>query len=178
MMFCSTACKEDFYSKALNIDKMLDADVKLLSDVAGFFGSVKAFDDYINRTDLKTLNKTIFDYDLSNSDDPEYKDKLMNCFLSLCTNKNRPEENFHIRKCLSEKASHHLLSIYNLNQGEMRLDDGERNMMEIGRHISLFSSLINHCCYNNAFSMNVGNKIVTILQKPVKTGEQIFFRYG
>jgi hypothetical protein len=38
--------------------------------------------------------------------------------------------------------------------------------------------LINHSCINNAFSINVGNKIVTILDKPVKAGDQIFYRYG
>ena len=177
IMFCTAACKEDFYSKMVNMDQVLYASIKLLSDVAEFFGSVKAFDDYINRTDLKTLNKTIFDYDFSDPEDPEYKAKLMNCFLSLSTNKN-PTMDASLQRIVSKKTSDHLLSIYNLNQRDMSLEDGELNTLIIGHHISLFSSLINHSCINNAFSMNVGNKIVTILNKPVKAGEQIFYRYG
>ena len=122
-MFCSITCKENFYAKAVDINKMLCADVKLLSDVAEHFGGVKAFDDYIKRTDLNTLNKTIFDYDLTNPEDPEYKDKLINCFLSLSTNKDCLTEKCHIRKLLSTKASKHLLSIYNLNHRDLMFED-------------------------------------------------------
>jgi hypothetical protein len=140
IMFCTTACKEDFYSKVVNMEDILCASIKLLSDVAGFFGSVEAFDDHINRTDLKTLNKTIFDYDLSNPEDPEYKAKLMNCFLSLSTNK-KSTMNACLQNHISKKASDHLLSIYDLNQRDMRFEDGELNMILIGHHISLFFKL-------------------------------------
>jgi hypothetical protein len=178
IMFCSTACKEDFYSKIGNMKKdILCADVKLLFDVAGIFGSVKAFDDYINRTDLKTLNKTIFDYDFSDPEDPDFKDKLLNCFLSLSTNTNPSEHDRHIRKYVSKKASDHLLSIYNLNQKEMKVHDGSKNMFVRGHTVSLFASLINHACVRNAQIISVENKAVTILINPVKAGEQIFFCY-
>ena len=177
-MFCSIACKEELYSKAVNMDGILCADIKLLSDVASYFGGVKQFDDYMKRTDLKTLNKTIFDYDLNDPNDPGYKDKLVNCFLSLSTNKDCTEYHRCIQSYISEKAANHLLSILNLNEKRLIFHDGFRNVIDIGHHISLFTSLMNHCCINNAFSFNIGKKVVTILEKPVKAGEQIFFRYG
>jgi hypothetical protein len=176
MMFCSVACKENFYLKAFNINKIASADIKLLADIAAVSKSVQNVDDIIKNMDLKELNKTIFDFDLSDPNDPEYKQKLMTCLLSLSTNSDLVKDTCHIREYVSEKTAQHILSIFNLNRKDSNyifevLDEN------VGFHISLFASLINHSCYSNAFCITLDNKVFTIIHKPVRRGEQITVKY-
>ena len=176
-MFCSTACKEHCKSKAVDMNEIVRADVKMLSDVAEFFGGYKKFDDYIKRTDLKTLKKTIFDYDFSNPKDTKYEENRMNCFLSLCTNKLPVEILASIGKYVSKKTVHHLLSIFFLNNKNSSLFDGKYIKFNTGHYVSLFTSLINHSCVGNAHCFVVDGKVITMMEKPVKSGDQIFECY-
>ncbi|KAL7035499.1 hypothetical protein ACKWTF_008407 [Chironomus riparius] len=177
IMFCSTACKEHFNSKAINEKEIVSADVKILSDVSEFFGGYKQFNDYINRTDLKKLNKSLFDYDFSDPTDPKYEENRMNCLLSLCTNKLPIEILSSIEKYISKKAVHHLLSLFWINSKNSALFDGKGIKFNTGFYVSLFTSLINHACIGNAHIFVVEGKVITMIEKPVKAGDQIFECY-
>ena len=182
MMFCSVTCKDDFNLKAFNKEKMKSADVKMLADLADAFGSAQNVDEYIQRASTEDLNKTIFDFDWNNPDDPNYKKNLMTCLLSLSTNDRRISGSRYIREFVSEKTVQHIQSIYNLNH--VRSDCKFGHDIEdvdcrifYGYDISLFASLINHSCYVNAFAVNLDNKVMTVINKPIKKGEQIFIKY-
>jgi len=157
---------------------MLCADVKMLSDMYEVFGSVNRFSDFIDRVDVnKDLNKTIFDYDWNNPEDPLYKRNKMICLLSLSTSDRKILRESILDKYVSKKAQHHLMSIFNLNFQTVSYNNGDSKSSKIGWCVPLFSSLINHSCVRNACPILVDNKLVTIMQKPVKAGEQIFFCY-
>ena len=178
-MFCSAACKDELYLKAVNIDEVHDPEMKLLSDVFGYFGSANKFDNYLSRTDIKTLNKTIFDHDLSRpEEDPEYDDKIVNCLLSLWTDKNNFEQQKMQRSYLSGKSCRYLSSIYHLNKKALFSGDGRNNYFQTGFAIGLFQSLINHACIPNAQTIAVDNKLVTFIIKPIKAGEQLLVCYA
>jgi hypothetical protein len=182
MMFCSVPCKENFYLKAFNTDKIASADIKTLADsIAAVSKSVENVDEIIKNMDLKNLNKTIFDFDLSDPNDPEYKKKLMICLLSLSKNDDRVKDTCHIREYVSDKTAQHILSIIKLNRKHsdyrfiLSKDDAKDE--NVGFHICLFASLINHACFSNALCINLDNKVFTIIHKPVKRGEQITVKY-
>jgi hypothetical protein len=176
-MFCSTACKDHFYSKAINKDKIVSADFKILSDVSEFFGGYKQFDDYINRTNLKTLNKSIFDYDFSDPNDPKFKENQMNCLLSLSTNQQPIEILSSMGKYISKKTLHHLLSIFFINNKYSALFDGISIKTNVGNYVALFTSLLNHSCTGNVHCFLVEGKVITIVEKPIKAGDQLFESY-
>jgi hypothetical protein len=174
IMFCSDICKKKFYGRALYNEEIVCADIKLLSNIVEPFGSVENFDNFMQQVDIKELNKTIFDYDLNNPEDPEYKKNMVMCLLSLSTNDRQIEFDCKIRKKISKKAAEHILSIYNLNFWLPLLDNGAGHSFNCGTQLPLFTSLINYSCVRNAFAFLADNKQVTVIQKPIKAGEQIF----
>ncbi|XP_070500860.1 uncharacterized protein [Chironomus tepperi] len=167
----------DHTEKAINKTQIVNADVKILSDVAEFFGGYKKFDDYMKRTDLRTLNKSIFDYDFSDPKDLKYEENRMNCLLSLCTNRHPIETLTSIEKLVSKKAAHHLLSLFYLNGKNSSLFDGKDIKFNTGFYISLFMSLINHSCIGNVHSFVVDGKAIVMVEKPVRAGDQLFECY-
>lgn len=178
MMFCSAACRDDLYCKAINIDGIVSVDVKILSDIAKAFGGVKNFDSFMLNTDPADLEKTIFDFDFSNPEDPEHHKNLMICLLSL-SSIDHPDfgECADIHHYLSEVAAKKVLGVFNSNKKRSQVFVNKNEYLDIGCHVSLFASLVNHSCLNNAFTVLVDNKVATIIQQPIKAGEQIFFNY-
>ncbi|KAL7017553.1 hypothetical protein ACKWTF_010426 [Chironomus riparius] len=179
MMFCSTECKKKLYKEAVNLDEISSVDVKMLSNVSAAFGSVEKFDNFIHDTDLKNLNKSIFDYDWTETNDPEYKKNLMACLLSLSTNDHIIDNSCHIRDYVSEKAVQHLLSVFNINNKNSYylVNSTITQGLNFGHQVSLFESLINHSCFSNVICMNLDNKVFTIVFRAIKEGEQLFVNY-
>jgi hypothetical protein len=179
MMFCSSDCMNQFYSKTIDMDAVLNMDMRLLSVVSAKFGGYKKFDYFINRTCLNDLKKTIFDYDLSNPKDPVYHKNIALCFLSLSSQKDYSanDDSCNIyKKYVSKKTANHLLSLMPLNLIE-EFYAGEQFTKVDSESISLFKSLINHSCCPNVFFIHIENKIVGFVVKPIKAGEQLFRCY-
>lgn len=172
MMFCSATCKDILYSKALNMFDILSADVKMLSDIANSFGTL----DNFKNANWKDFQKTIFDFDLNDPKDPDYKHKLITCLLSLSTNGRRVDRVCKSRNYVGENISHHILSIFNLNFQKVNVNNGYKKNIG-GWCIPLFASLINHSCVRNVHPIMVDNKLVTIVLEPIKAGNQLFFCY-
>jgi len=155
----------------------LDDDMRMLSEVAYSFGGHEKLDKFINKTDLKDLKKTIFDFDLCNSEDPVHDKNLPMCFLSLSSKKDHSvsDGSCNIYKYVSNKTANHVLSLVPLNLVDNlyfsgRLYDPDND----AENISLFRSLINHSCLPNVFFVSIENKIVGFVTKPIKAGEQLF----
>ncbi|KAL7037594.1 hypothetical protein ACKWTF_009293 [Chironomus riparius] len=180
MMFCSTDCMDNFYSKNIEMDLSRHDDIRMLSIVSYPFGGYEELDDFVYKADLKDLTKTIFDFDLSNSEDPEYEKNLAMCFLSLSSKKQHVvnDDSCSIFKYVSNKTANHLLSLFPLNAVEDFSSSGRTEInINDNRKISLFRSLINHSCLPNVFFVTIQNKIVGFVVKPIKAGEQLFRCY-
>jgi len=110
MMFCSTDCMDVFYSKCIEMKSALNLDMQMLTQLAEPFGGYKKLDEFINETNLQELKKTIFDYDFSNPQDPDYKRNLMTCYLSLSSKENSyvDKSTLDISKYVSTKTVNHL----------------------------------------------------------------------
>jgi len=117
MMFCCTDCMDDFYAKSIEMESALNHDMKMLTELAAPFGGHKKLDKFINQTNLKELKKTFFDYDFSDPQDPNYKQNLMTCFLSLSSKENHSVNNgsLDIFKYVSTKTANHLLGRLRFN---------------------------------------------------------------
>jgi hypothetical protein len=180
MMFCSTDCREDYYSKTIDMTFAMEDDMKLLSEVAVPFGGYKELDDFIINKDLKELNKTIFDYDLSDPEDPDYRKKLMMCFLSLQARDGHEveEATCEIFNFVSKKTATYLMSLQISNSKEHYYQEEYLGLSRSdGVYVSLFRSLINHSCLKNVNFISIGNKNVAVVIRPIKAGEQIFDSY-
>jgi hypothetical protein len=178
MMFCSTGCRESFYSKSIDFNMSLQFDMKLLSEIAEPFGGYKELNDFIDKADLKDLKKTIFDYDLSNPNDLDYRKNLMMCLMSL-----QPIDGFpwndgscNIFDYASEKTAKHILSTSFSNQITNIYEDDIFDFTD-GDYVTLFSSLVNHSCLNNVDFFSIDNKQVGFVIKPIKAGDQLFDAY-
>lgn len=188
IMFCSQECKKIIYRKAINMEKIKCDDIKLLSELIAAFGSKKKFTGSVN--DLKELNKTIFDYDLSNPEDPNYKKNLMMCLLSSAnyklekSSKHDSCQSSNIKDMLPPEIAEKLVEILyannqlepflaNIHQAKRDIEYSRTNGCDPS--IPLFASLIQRGRAGNVFSVLPGNKIVVIAMKPIKKGRQIFF---
>ena len=111
MMFCSADCMDDFYSKSIEMELSLCHDMKILSELAAPFGGYKKLDKFMNKTNLKEQKTTIFDYDLSDPQDPNFKQNLMTCLWSLSSKENHSVNNgsLDIFNYVSEKTANHLI---------------------------------------------------------------------
>lgn len=92
----------------------------------------------------------------------------------MCTNHYQIENVSEIKKYVSNKTAHHLTSLFILNQKICNMFNGTGHKEDIGHFISLFGSLINHACIGNVNCFVVDGKAITLVEKPIKAGEQIF----
>ena len=187
IMFCSTECMESTYAKTLHMGKVMCDDMKLISEIAAGFGSKKEFADFAASTDLKQLKKTIFDYDLSDPKDPDYKKNLMMCVLSSVKKYDKCSHNFFclvLDGRLNLKLAEHIIDILhsnnqlepflaNMHQGRREIEYSRDNPCDPS--IPLFAGLINRGRAGNAFSVLPGNKVVVIVMKPIKKGREVLF---
>lgn len=91
LMFCSENCRDEVYAKVKNLDSMVTSNDKhhdinlerLLRECEEAFGGRQGLINFLKQTDWKNLKCTIFDFDFSNPNDPEYKQNLIKCVLAL-----------------------------------------------------------------------------------------------
>lgn len=157
---------------------------------------------------LKTLlndskSRTVFDYDLNNSEDPLYKinlllvansmaksehskivitDKMKNMFNSPPFDSlwDTDEEREFLIECF-----HNQLRIHNTNQLEMGehvfesfSDQSCWYVKTIGSGLCPFASLFNHSCDANIKRTCIDNKIAFVVARPITAGSQLFLSYG
>lgn len=210
-MYCSLECQSEHsqFIHALecesrkNIYKRMRVPVSFLKRALSFTGGVEE----LQRLLSDPTPRTVFDYDLSSSEDPSYKRNLLLAVNSLSTANSRetniisafPAQNrarlmnlLNIEQRTEEERQFlfelfcHCLSIHNSNQYQMKQHSRKikpdtvsiiTNQL-IGNGLFPFSSLFNHSCEANVKRITVDNKFAIVVVRPVKAGEQLFISYG
>ena len=136
---------------------------------------------------MDDMKKTVFDFDLSNPDDPMYKKNLLIAVNSMSTaGVLGPCSSIEPVALPTEDVSKYL-RIWTTNSYEMAEDvrvfsgpgSGMHKFSEaIGMGVFPFLSLLNHSCHPNVKQLTVDNKIVLMVSRPIKADEQIFVSYG
>lgn len=174
---------------------------EMLLTAVSIAGSLQKLRSLLSRD----LNKTVFDFDLSNPNDSSYKKNLLIVANSMAKSEHSKiviTENMKAIfnsppfDCLWEteddrefliECFHNQLRIHNTNQLEM----GEHTLVQdfetsepywfvktIGSGLCPFASLFNHSCDANIKRTCIDNKIAFVVAKPVTAGNQLFLSYG
>lgn len=205
-MYCSTTCQAEHH-KAIHIVEcckkplpiVLLVCAKMIFIAMSVGGSFKKLCNLTN----DSKSKTVFDYDLSDSEDSDFKKNLLTVINSCAMSEhskivisdkmkavfnhppfNRIWETPEERKLLID-CFHRQLRIHNTNQLEMGEHTVERLAGEnfwysktIGGGLCPFASLFNHSCDANVKRFTVDNKLAFVIGRPIKAGDQLFISYG
>lgn len=202
-MFCSKNCMDvatSTFLQAENDAKMHDIKQRMLFEAlsicGGSFGKLKQLID-----DPELSSKTIFDFDFSDVDDPNYKFNMMLAVNSLAQIEvvkreivkymdrhpaldlfeNREEK--EIAKAFMLRA----FRILTVNSFGIEWvipakpkdrDRASVNTRLAGDGLCAFGSLMNHSCIPNIDRLVVDNKFVFYVRRPIKKGQQLFTCYG
>lgn len=204
-MYCSNVCKvehEKFHRMECcrkSLPAVLSVCTKMFVIAVSVAGSMEKLKGIMN----DPLNRTVFDFDLSDPHDPSYRRNLLAVVSSMAmsqhselviTPKMKAFFNFPPFDSLWEtdddrefliECFHKLLRIHNTNELEM----GEHMLATdpdqtywfartIGSGLCPFASLFNHSCDANVKRTCVDNKIAFVVGKPIAPGEQLFISYG
>lgn len=139
--------------------------------------------------------RTVFDFDFSNSDDPEYKKNQLRVAFSLAHDRNLDEFEFpddiyetHLVALglMTPQNKQFVLEILlHIQQtqlsssgqvGRVSLDSEVQEIIGSGHY--LFGSLVNHSCVRNIVQLAVEDKMCLIVVKPIDKGEQLFDSYS
>lgn len=205
-MYCSTDCQAEHlkFIKSIESSKkplpiVLTTCAKMIFIAIEVAGGFKKLCNLIS----ESKSKTVFDFDLSNPESPDYKQNLLrvinSCAMSESSKINitdnmkaifnhppfdsiweTPEE----RELLID-IFHRQLRIHNTNQLEMGahtldtvFDETYWYSKTIGGGLYPFASLFNHSCDANVKRFTVDNKLAFVVGRPIKAGQQLFISYG
>lgn len=205
-MYCSSKCQvehEKFIHRQecnkKQLPQVLVVCTKMLLTavaLAGSIGNLRELLDY-------SRHPTVFDYDLSHPDGPDYKKNLLLVVNSMAKSENskiviseKMKSTFDFppfdelwktdaeREFLIE-TFHNQLRIHNTNQlemGEHKMetwdDPSSWSVKTIGGGLCPFASLFNHSCDANVKRTCIDNKIAFVVAAPIAAGEQLFLSYG
>lgn len=157
-------------------------------------GSNQQLFDLVKR---KGSNKTVFEFDLSNANHPDYEKILLYAVSMLSktmasagrcvdifprqqllegTPVNSKEEEVKMMKVIRK-----LFVIYSTNAYMLEEHDRSTNYLterNVGAGVFPFLSLINHSCIPNMAKITFDNRAVLVAIRPVKAGDQLFVSYG
>lgn len=188
-MFCSTKCCSEAYKKFNGKDELIKDSLsgndirqkmlRIMSEsltAAGNFSELESLGEGLG-------NKTVFDYDLSNQNDEDFKRKLLTCAGSLMPKVDCGVANYLSNiLCIPEgpkkdffiKFISRIILIYMRNG--VKLPGRGTNLPE-GGMILPFVALVNHSCDPNIYASFVCNMCVFTVIKPISANEQIFVNY-
>lgn len=169
-----------------------------------FFQALNIFDGSIDKleaflSEYEHSNASVYDFDFSNDNDEQTKAKssLISMFClarnNRASNDHLPAEIFvlhpsvEIRKIWQthsvfiNKLFSRILQIYDSNfhgicgWSRKMIDINTPQMIGVGCYV--FGSLINHSCVPNVNRSYICDKMIIIVDRPIKKGEQIFDCY-
>lgn len=196
-MYCSLECQEKDYAHQLKFCSVLYcnafASITMALNSLGIAEGVNELIDLLSDTQFRTA----FDFDHSNPHDSAYEKNLlvavnslkkkawnesyemdghnlMKLLLSKETEETpkTPEEKALLQKCLTEQARI-TINFYGLGYCDS-LNDTAR---QVGAGLFPLMSLLNHSCDQNVDNIFVDGKMVFVVFRPIKAGEQIFKTY-
>lgn len=170
-MFCSDNCRSEMYNQLINIKKTGNRIItRLIGRMNDWLGD--DFDGIFN-VDLSRFNKSIFDFDWSNKDDPNYEKNLATCFLSLPHVTSGPSASPKILRPDSSDLGDLVTSIFLKNHRPIVYNSDQISCIDAS-YLGLFAGLINPSCLNNVELFNVDDQVAAMVCKPIKAGEQLF----
>lgn len=123
---------------------------------------------------------TIYNYDLSNPNDPQTKANLLRCFFSVPAYPATPSASarisdyqFKIDELLLPYWKKEVISKFTMRVGLMGSESGLMTK-DICRAIPLFASLIRRSCDPNVYWVAYEKSYVVIVNRPLKRGDQLF----
>jgi SET domain len=194
-MYCSTSCKKQhlqlihqFTCSKISVP-VVEVCTKMLMKGVQVCDNFESFDDLAKNP----KRQTIFDF-------PEQNEKSFISIINSCAMSE------HSKISISEKMKaifnhrpysdlwstaderenvinsfHRQLRVLNTNlleMGEHVYESGAWYAKTIGSGLCPFASLFNHSCDPNVSRVTFNNKIVFIVSRPVKSGDQLFISYG
>ena len=177
----------------------------IVSEFLMTLGSVKAAggEDKLMALVDNEETRTLFDFDWSNPDDPLYEKNLLLAvnglskastpfmtfgtdilkhFKPIADKPRSPDQIQFLLKFIKNQSTIYLTNAYEMKKFEReKVGPGRARQLydkPVGSGLFLFSSLLNHSCYSNVTRVTVENKLVLVVARPIKAGEQIFISYG
>lgn len=210
LMFCSEACRDDVYAKVENLDSMFPGkyddskpDVrkfppeKVFRETEEAFGGRQNLIKFVKENGLdeplNNLDCTVFDFDFSNPDDPEYKANLIKCLLAFGIQVS-PILAMNIRKGymplveaaigddkILKEVFIKLATICETRtvSTQFELPEGKGDAEKDGQvnSSSAFLLHMNNRCVGNTFGLPTEDGCAIVIIKPIKAGEQLYQNY-
>lgn len=202
-MFCSTKCLEaahkSFHQYECNILSALADTGSWRMTFRCFFHAYSICDESIEKleqlmAEADSLSPTIFNFDLSNPDHPDNARNQLMCMMSLARKVVVSLKNFtyifqhhpklvklwsehseFINKFLKRMMQIEILNFHGIKGRALDRNDPYRSCSGDGGFA--LCSLFNHSCCSNLMRIVVDNRMVLIVERPIKKGEQLFDCY-
>jgi SET and MYND domain-containing protein 4 len=202
-MFCSPNCRREankgFHQYECNILQLLSETGNWRMPLRCFFDALSVCGGYIEELErvvkvCENTSPTVFNFDFSNLKSFKNKQYLMMCMLSLTNN---VEVNIHdfshlfqhhprleelwashrtfIEKFLQRMMQVEILNFHGIKGRSLNRNKPYRTCLGDGGYA--FCSLINHSCCPNVMRIVVENRMVLVVERPIKKGEQLFDCY-
>jgi hypothetical protein len=192
VMYCSESCRDKTVSRMEDPIKMISEGKvihgpKLMTVGIDALGGADKFESFVTDYKIENLRKTVFDYDLSNPKNKNYRKNLLNCILSLKYKDFKGQDSryrhFDHTRDGALNFMNHLAGVVDMNSlGLQYLDLStvgfSAPILELhGSAVLAFGSLLNHSCDPNVQRVAVDDKVVFVVCRPISAGEQLFINY-
>lgn len=202
-MFCSPKClneaNETFHQyeccvlQSLNETGNYRMSLRCLFDALSICdGSVEELERIMKKSD--ETSPTVFNFDFSNAKNPENAKNQLTCMLALERRVEVKPKDFSsifmqdpmlrelwldhsefIKKFLERMMQIEILNFHGVKGRSLSRKNPYRSCLGDGGYT--FCSLLNHSCCPNTMRIVVQNRMVLIVEKPIKAGEQLFDCY-
>lgn len=202
-MFCSPSC---LYTASKGFHQYECQLLNPLKETGNWRFALRCFFDALTICDGKIENlislmaeadetsPTVFNFDFSNLKNPDYAKNQLRCMLSLERKVSVKLKDFSsifhqhpkladiysthgdfVSKFLQRMLQVEILNFHGIKGRSLNRNVPYRSCLGDGGYI--FCSLINHSCCPNTMRIVVENRMVLIVERPIKAGQQIFDSY-
>jgi hypothetical protein len=182
-MFCSKKCRDSTYAKIDDLGGLLQEvkvfnREKVYADIEENFGSREKLVEFLESvSDIRKMDFSVFEFDFSNPNDPDYGANLVKCCLSFTSAFDIPPGHVIPYDHASEKLTKGNDLIRDLIKHACGIMGNLARQISYGSLGIAFGSLINHSCIPNVRRIQLDNKVLFYCVKPIKAGEQLFESY-
>lgn len=202
-MFCSSEClqlaNKSFHQYECNILQVLNKIGNFRMAIRCFFDALSICDGSVEElgklmSESEDLSPTVFNFNFSNERSPDNARNHLMCMMALARKVVVTMKDFsrifqHHPKLTDIWSTHHefvnkflrrmmqieILNFHGIKGRALNRSNPYRSCSGDGGYA--FCSLLNHSCCSNLMRIVVENRMVVIVERPVKKGEQLFDCY-
>lgn len=202
-MFCSQKClqaaNKSFHKYECRILQPLNETGNWRMTMRCFFDALSICDDSVEKLEelmkkSENLSPTIFNFDFSDASNPENAVNQLMCMLSLERRVDVNIKDFSsiflqhpklaeiwsthrefVNKFLERMMQIEILNFHGIKGRSLNKSKPYRSCLGDGGYA--FCSLLNHSCCPNTMRIVVDNRMVLIVERPIKKGDQLFDCY-